>query len=59
MRGLDPRTHLQETMGCRVKPNNGGTVDNSRNTATDIHGSERYINPPGTSGLLALNGMGQ
>jgi hypothetical protein len=46
-------------MGCRVKPDNGGTVDNSRNTATDIHGSERYINPPGTSGLLALNGMGQ
>jgi antitoxin CptB len=30
------------------------TVDNSRNTGADIRDPEGYINPPGTSGLLAF-----
>jgi antitoxin CptB len=54
MRGLDPRIHLQKTMDCRVKPGNDETVDNSPDIRADIRRSQGYINPPGTSGLLAF-----
>ena len=54
MRGLDPRIHLQKRMDCRVKPGNDETVDNSRDIRADIRRSQGYINPPGTSGLLAF-----
>jgi antitoxin CptB len=62
MRGLDPRIHQKTTqvmMDCRVKPGNDEAVDNSPNARADIRGYQRYINPPGTSGLLALARGGQ
>jgi hypothetical protein len=45
-------------MDCRVKPGNDDAVDNWGTGRADNGHSERYINPPGTSGLLALDWNG-
>jgi hypothetical protein len=41
-------------MDCRVKPGSDDAVDNWGTGRADNGHSDRYINPPGTSGLLAF-----
>jgi hypothetical protein len=41
-------------MDCRVKSGNDDPVDNWVIARADNGRSDRYINPPGTSGLLAF-----